>query len=236
MADPIRTSDTEHHQRCRRRRRDFIDALHQSHLAGTIPVLNVGKRLREFRTARELSIRDLARISGLNVNTLSMIENGKASPSLETLQQLSLVLETPIAQFFEDGNPKNQIIHYKAGERPNVAFSHGNLEELGSGASCRGVVTALVTVNPQSNSGEHFIVHTGHETVYCLEGQLTYTIEDQDYLLEPGGSLFFEAHLPHRWQNLGSDPVRSLLVLIPSDEQDRPTDRHFAPEPSRLER
>jgi transcriptional regulator with XRE-family HTH domain len=236
MADINRPSDSEHRQRCRRRRRDFIDALNQSRLAGPIPVLNVGKRLREFRTARDLSIRDLARKSGLNVNTLSMIENGKASPSLETLQQLSIVLETPIAEFFEDGNPKNQIIHYKAGQRPNVAFSHGILEELGSGPSCRGVVTALVTIDPLSNSGEHFIVHTGHETVYCLGGQLTYTIEDQDYLLESGDSLFFEAHLPHRWQNLGSDPVRSLLVLIPSDEQDRPTDRHFALESTRIER
>jgi quercetin dioxygenase-like cupin family protein len=134
---------------------------------------------------------------------------------LETLQQLSLVLETPIATFFEDGNPKDQIIHYKAGQRPTVAFSHGILEELGSGTSCRGVVTALVTINPLSNSGEHFIVHTGHEIVFCLEGQLTYTIEDQDFSLEPGDSVFFEAHLPHRWQ-------------------DRPADRHFAPDISRI--
>jgi transcriptional regulator with XRE-family HTH domain len=216
----------------RRRRRDFIDALKDRPSHPDIPVLNVGQRLREFRTDRNLSIRELSRESGLNVNTLSMIENGKASPSLETLQQLSLALDTPIAAFFEDRRPRDQIMYYRSGKRPTVAFSHGILEELGSSSSCHGVVTALVTINPLSNSGDHYIVHTGHETVYCLEGCLTYTIDGQDYQLEPGDSLFFEAHIPHRWQNFGRNPVRSMLVLIPSDEQDRPTERHFNPEES----
>jgi quercetin dioxygenase-like cupin family protein len=76
------------------------------------------------------------------------------------------------------------------------------------------------------------MVHTGREVVYCLEGQLTYTIENQNFLLEPGDSLFFDAHLPHRWQNNGSTPTRSLLVLCPFDDQDHPTERHFIPETS----
>jgi quercetin dioxygenase-like cupin family protein len=88
----------------------------------------------------------------------------------------------------------------------------------------------LVTLKPHSNSGENPIVHTGLEIVFCLEGQLTYTIEDQTFLLEPGDSLFFEAHLPHRLWNTGMAPSRSLLVLCPSDEYDRPTERHFATE------
>jgi quercetin dioxygenase-like cupin family protein len=74
------------------------------------------------------------------------------------------------------------------------------------------------------------IVHTGVEFVYCLEGRLTYTLEDRVYLLEPGDSLLFEAHLPHRWQNVDSVPSRSLLVLCPGDERDHPTERHFSPE------
>jgi quercetin dioxygenase-like cupin family protein len=130
--------------------------------------------------------------------------------------------------FFEAREPKNKIIHYKASQRPSVAFSHGILEDLGAGMPRRGVETFLVTLKPSSGSGENHIVHTGREIVFCLEGQLAYTVEDQTYLLEPGDSLVFEAHLPHRWQNVGANLTRSLLVLCPSDEQDRPTERHFS--------
>jgi len=222
---------TQSPQQCRRRRRrDFLKSLQQSQSPKNLPVANVGRRLREIRTDGDLSIRDLARKSGLNVNTLSMIENDKASPSLETLQQLSFVLEVPITAFFKANTPENKIAHYKSGNRPRVEFAHGMLEDLGAGMTRRGAETFLVTLKPHSSSGENFIVHTGRETVFCLEGEWTYTVEDQTFVLEPGDSLFFEAHLPHRWQNTGAKPTRSLLVLCPSDEQDRPNERHFTPE------
>jgi quercetin dioxygenase-like cupin family protein len=56
--------------------------------------------------------------------------------------------------------------------------------------------TFLVTLKPHSNRSENPVVHTGHETVFSLEGQYTYTIEDQTFLLELGDSLFFEVHIP----------------------------------------
>jgi transcriptional regulator with XRE-family HTH domain len=221
-----------HHGYGRHRRRGrgaFLEALKQNRAAGPIPVIDVGRRLREMRAERDLSIRSLAKNSGLNVNTLSMIENSKASPSLETLQQLAIALEQPITAFFEDVTPKKRIVHYKASQRPSVDFAHGKLEDLGAGIPGRKAETFLVTLDPLSDSGGNYIVHTGHETVFCLEGLLTYTIEDQDFVLEVGDSLSFEAHLPHRWKNTGTTAARSLFMLCPSDEKDRPTERHFAP-------
>ena len=153
-----------------------------------------------------------------------MIENGKTSPSLETLQQLSFALETPITAFFEEQCLKNKIAHYKANQRPSVAFAHGMLEDLGAGMPRRGAETFLVTLKPHSNSGENFMVHTGREVVFCLEGQLTYTIEEQTFLLEPGDSLFFEAHLPHRWQNNGASrqPVHYWCSARPMNRTTQP--------------
>jgi hypothetical protein len=46
---------------------------------------------------------------------------------------------------------------------------------------------------------------------------------------EPGDSLIFEAHLPHAGATWRA-PVRSLLVLYPTDENDHPAERHFIPE------
>ena len=192
--------------------------------------LNVGRRLRELRIERSLSIRALAEKSGLNVNTLSFIENGKSSPSVSTLQQIAMALELPINAFFESQAPLQAIVYQKAGDRQTAAFTHGTMANLGTGFSRSGLEPFVITHEPQADSGEARIVHTGLEFVYCLEGRISYEVDGQAFTLDPGDSLLFEAHLPHRWYNTGDIPSRSLLLLCPADERDRPDARHFTPE------
>ncbi|MCL4488222.1 MAG: cupin domain-containing protein [Chloroflexi bacterium] len=194
------------------------------------PGPSVGRALRALRTQRDLSLRLLAQQSGLSVNTLSLIENSKTSPSVATLQQLALALDVPITAFFETGEPKNRLAYIKASQRRGAAFAHGSLEDLGVGLSERTIEPFVVTIKPSAGSGAQPIVHTGQEFVYCLEGRITYTVEDQTYLLEPGDSLLFESPLPHRWHNVDAAPAKMLLVLTPADARDQPARHHFAPE------
>jgi transcriptional regulator with XRE-family HTH domain len=189
--------------------------------------VNVGQRLRELRTERDLSIRALAEQSGLAINTLSLIENNKTSPSVSTLQQISAALTVPITAFFETVAAKNSVSYVKVSQRRSAAFAHGTLQDLGAGLTSRAVEPFLVTLEPNAGSGAHSIVHTGHEFVYCLTGRIVYTIEERTYLLEPGDSLLFESHLPHRWHNADAGLSQAILVLYPADERDRPTERHF---------
>lgn len=189
--------------------------------------INVGHRLRELRAQRGISIRALAEQSGLNVNTLSLIENGKTSPSVSTLQQVAAALGVPIAAFFEMKKPPQMIVFQQTGERPTVAFAHGTLADLGAGFSTQRIEPFLVTLEPKADSGKAAIVHTGVELVFCLEGRLEYEVDEQVFLLEAGDSLIFEAHLPHHWRNAGESPSRSLLLLCPADERDHPDERHF---------
>jgi transcriptional regulator with XRE-family HTH domain len=192
--------------------------------------VNIGCALRALRTERDLSIRALAEKSGLAINTLSLIENDKTSPSVATLQQLAIALEMPITAFFENGSPQNWVAYIKASHRSRATFAHGTLENLGAGLSDHAVEPFIVTMKPNANSGAQPIVHTGHEFVFCLEGRIVYTIEDQTFLLEQEDSLLFESHLPHRWQNVEAVPARALLVLCPSDSRDQPSQRHFLTE------
>ncbi|MBN2385702.1 MAG: helix-turn-helix transcriptional regulator [Anaerolineales bacterium] len=189
--------------------------------------INVGRRLRGLRGERGLTIRALAEVSGLNVNTLSLIENERTSPSVNTIQQLARALEVPITAFFETSSAKRDIVFQKAGRRPAATFSYGSLEDLASGLASEHAQPFVVTLKPKAESGSSPIVHTGQELIYCLEGQVTYIIEDQSFDLEPGDSLVFQAYLPHRWLNPGRVPSRALLILCPLDERDRPTERHF---------
>ena len=192
-----------------------------------VPEVNVGHRLRELRNERELSIRALAERSGLNVNTFSLIENGKTSPSVSTLQQIAAALEVPMTAFFETEVPKNSVAYIVARNRPRLAFAHGTLEDLGAGLTNRAVEPFVVTLEPHASSGDNPIVHTGFEFVFCLQGRMTYRVEDQSYVLEPGDSLLFESYLPHQWQNDEAQPTQAILVLYPTDARDHPTDRHF---------
>jgi transcriptional regulator with XRE-family HTH domain len=216
-------SEQARHRRVHRQRREGVDT-ESGHAAVEI---EVGRRLRELRTEQGYSIRALAEISGLNFNTLSLIENDKSSPSVSTLQQLARALQVPITAFFEATPAQERVVYQKAGERRRAAFEYGTLEDMGAGLTLRGGQPLLVTLEAGADSGPDPIVHTGYEFVYCLEGRLTYTIEGQEYVLEAGDSLVFEAHLPHRWFNVSQTPTHSLLIICPADENDHPTERHF---------
>lgn len=75
---------------------------------------NVGRRLQELRSMQGLSIRSLAeKRSGLNFNTLSLIENGKTSPNVNTLQQLAAALLIHITAFFEKPSAYKDVVFQK---------------------------------------------------------------------------------------------------------------------------
>jgi transcriptional regulator with XRE-family HTH domain len=190
--------------------------------------IDVGSNLRRLREEQNLSIRALAEKSGLAINTLSLIENGKSSPSVSTLQQLALALNVPITAYFEAEAPENNVSYIKSDCRSRATFDHGKLEDLGAGTVIQAVEPFVVTLEPNGGSGAQEILHTGYEFVYCLEGRIAYTIAGHTYLLEVGDSLLFEAHLPHRWQNLNPTESQVILVLVPTDERDYPTERHFS--------
>ncbi len=188
----------------------------------------VGHRLRELRTRRGFSLRGLADRSGLNVNTLSLVENGKSSPSVSTLQQLAFALDVPISAFFESEPVDKHVVFTPADQRPLAAFGSTQMQNLGKDLAGNVVQPFVVTLKPGMGSGDQMIVHTGHEFVYCLSGSIRYQVEEKEYLLNTGDSLIFEAHLPHFWENKGTETTQILLVLYPSDGREEPGGRHFS--------
>ncbi len=188
----------------------------------------VGRKLRELRNKRCLSLRALADRSGLNINTLSLLENGKSSPSVSTLQQLALALDVPITAFFELGPVSQKIVFTSQEQRPSAIIGKTKLENLGETFNKNSVQPFIVELLPGAGSGDRMIVHTGHEFIYCLKGTVHYQIDNEDYFLKEGDSLLFEAHLPHCWNTIDEDIAKFLLVLYPTDERDEPGSRHFS--------
>ena len=122
---------------------------------------SVGKCLRKIRTQRGLSMRVLAEMSGLNINTLSLIENGRTSPSVGTLQQLAQSLQVPITSFFETDHINKDVVYQKTGQRSHISFEHGTMEDMAAEMPHFGAEPLLVTLKSGAGSGNSPIVHTG---------------------------------------------------------------------------
>lgn len=190
--------------------------------------MDVGYRLRELRTERGLSMRALARLSGLSTNALSMIERGKTSPSVSTLYKLSEALEVPITAFFRTEPPREAIVFRKSNARSRVEFQRGLWEGLGGESFVGRVEPFMLTLEGGATSGPHGLVHSGHEFVICLKGILEYEVEEQRYTLQPGDSLLFASKLRHRWRNPGKTVANVLFVLSGFALDERPSEYHLS--------
>src|SRR5215208_3208324 len=175
--------------------------------------VNIGERLRELREARNISMRALAARSGLSANALSMIERGRASPSLSTLYKLADALGISITSFFSSDSERKQVVFLKANERTRMSFTRGVFEGLGGEQFVGRVEPFLLTLESNANSGPRTMTHTGHEFVFCLRGELEYQVERQIFQLSAGDSLLFAAHLKHRWKNIGGTVVTALIII-----------------------
>lgn len=190
--------------------------------------VNVGLRLREIRKKKKYSLRSLAEKSNLNLNTLSMIENSKTSPSVNTLQRISNALEIPISYFFDLAPQKSTIVFTPKNQRVPASAEHIRLQLLGTNLASDKLHQFIVQLAPGDCSGESETVHTGLEFVYCLNGSTEYVVDGKTYLLEPGDSLVFEAYLPHIWCNKSDSFAEILLIFFTSDELENPAARHFS--------
>ncbi len=189
--------------------------------------IDVGKRLKELRELRRISIRSLASKSGLSANALSMIERGKTSPSVSTLYKLSDALGVPITEFFGPQPDKQNAVLVKADGRTRVPFVRGVWEGLGGEQFTGRVEPFILTLESGAASGPHNMAHSGHEFVYCLRGHLEYVVEKQAYLLDAGDSLLFAANLNHRWRNPGNVVTNALIVLSGFSEGEQPHAMHW---------
>ncbi len=192
---------------------------------------SVGNKLRAAREERGLSQRELAQRASISTNAISLIERDENSPSVSTLQNLAAALHVKMSYFFDDHAP-TQILHAKAKHRPVISSNGVRIEGLDGKLNYQEMEPFLITLEPNSGSGERQVVHTGHEMVYCLSGNVEYLIDGKIFSLEAGDLLLFEAHLPHLWRNVTDEDAILLLVLQATGQTAQSVERHFSDYPS----
>jgi transcriptional regulator with XRE-family HTH domain len=179
----------------------------------------IGREVRAYRRQQEITVAELAGITGLSIGMLSKIENGNTSPSLTTLQTLANALSVPITSFFRRFEETRQAVHTKSGEgvetdREGTRANHqyNLLGHIGSNASGVIVEPYLITLTAKSDVFQTF-QHGGIETIYMLEGEVDYRHGDDVHALKPGDTLFFDADAPHGPEKLVKLPARYLSII-----------------------
>ena len=193
---------------------------------------SLGEKLRQLRSERNISQRDLARLAGLSPNSISLIERDETSPSVATLQSLATALNIRMSYFFEEATPSS-VLHIKSGSRPKIESDGVVIEGIGKTLPMQELEPFTISLAPHAGSGgERQVVHSGHEFVYCLLGKIEYVIDGNVYILDEGDILLFEATLPHLWRNPHNNEANFLLILQTPNASREPVQRHFSSHPS----
>lgn len=185
----------------------------------------IGNRLKELRKNRGFTMRDLAERSSLSVNAISLIERGENSPTISSLKRLSNALGVSINELLEK-TLDNSFVHIKKKQGMIIKKPDFELESLGYGLPDQQIEPYRLIINPGTDTSSKVITHPGQEFIYCLSGIINYFIGDQQFKLEAGDSLLFNAMYPHGWCNSNLKPVELLLIFHSHNEPYLAHQRH----------
>jgi transcriptional regulator with XRE-family HTH domain len=179
----------------------------------------IGSTIRALRQEQGLSLRDLSRLTGFSISFLSLVERGRSSLALTSLQKVATALGTSVASFFPDvGRAREAAV-------PHVVRALGGASQLSTGSQrtyrllsgrsfTRVLEPMVVTVEPSETIEEPY-AHEGEEFAYVLSGELLFVIDGVYHTIGPGDSIHFQSSIPHSIHNSGGEPVQAVWVLTP---------------------
>lgn len=175
----------------------------------------IGERIRKERNKYDLSLSELAKEIGVSVSLLSLVENGKATPSMTVLDKLCSFFSIHMASLFEqeEGNPKATLM--KSDKQLEIRIDSARTRKFllpRSGVSIEPVLVVIEADPPFID----FTVHKGVEYGYVLQGSITVEIEGEEPITcSEGDSIFYKASQPHRLLNLSHQRAVGLWMGVP---------------------
>lgn len=196
----------------------------QSDLDETLAML--GAEVRQLRKARQMTLVDLAKASGVSVSHLSAIERGSVNATLDKIKRIAIGLDVPEEWFFSsrpgDG-PMERTYVVRRENRRNLNLLYGEPAEV-----C-GYSDALLS----SSLGGDFhmgiadyppfskefpvevYVREGEAHGLVLEGELQLRLDDEIITVREGDSFSFPGDLLHSTRNASDKPAKLIWVNSP---------------------
>ena len=172
----------------------------------------IGRLVRAQRTARGMSLGDLARASGLSKTILARIESGAGNPSIETLWRLTRALRIPLGMLLsDDPAPRVRTIRHESGQAL----------QAGSGMSAW-----LVHVTAREHRSEVFelaipggLVSRSEphlpgieEVIVCVRGRMRVGPAGEEAELDAGDAVWFAGDVAHSYAALTD--ARALCWML----------------------
>ena len=177
--------------------------------------MKLGKTIHEIRKQKNLTLKEVARMTNLTESLLSQIENDKAKPSITTLLAISKALNTPIAYFFDQKESQFQSPVVRLSERPVVQTKSGITYYL-LNPNIEGTPMEVLCVEYERGaSNEMLHTHEGYEYGIVLEGKLEVQVNEDRYILNKGDGITISSAQPHNKVNLFEGKTIAIWVNTP---------------------
>lgn len=175
----------------------------------------VGERVKDLRRERGLTLDMLAGRSGVSRAMISKLERGEKNPTLVVAAKLAEGLGVTLSRL-AGAEERGEVVVVPRDQRmvmsdPETGFQR---QLLGPVFGNRGVEFVRNVVPEGSTSGEFPSHRKGVEEYMVVErGELKAVLGGREYLLQEGDALYFEADVPHRFENAGSGECSYYLVI-----------------------
>jgi transcriptional regulator with XRE-family HTH domain len=175
----------------------------------------LGERVRGLRRERGLTLDLLAQRSGVSRAMISKLERGEKNPTLVVAAKVAGGLGVGLSQLV--GVEERREVVVVPRERrmimrnPETGFERQLLSPSFSG---RGI-EFIRNVMPEGSSSGEFPPHRRgvEEYIVVQNGRLRALLGREAYLMEEGDALYFEADIPHRFDNAGKGECSYYLVI-----------------------
>ncbi len=181
-----------------------------------VAVHPLGRRIRDLREARGLSLRDLAELSAVSAPMLSQVERGDTSPTVAIAEKIASGLGLSLSQLLRLDEGQDVVL-VRAKNRRGVQRNGHRYEELtaplpGERAS---VTLHTLKANARTGAAGDAPLHAAgsRETVVVHAGSLGLVLDGRRYDLGEGDAITFDADLPHHFENPGRAEASFLAVV-----------------------
>jgi transcriptional regulator with XRE-family HTH domain len=193
----------------------------EDYIREAVKELHLGKKIRELRLSKGLSLQDMAETTGLSRPLLSQIEEEVAAPPIATLLKISHALDVSISYFFREEESRDKIVVIREQERQRVmrrvqeeGKKVGYLyQSLAYRRSEKHMEPFLVEFEPREREEMIFYNHKGEEFIFVLEGSLEFQGGDKLIVLNPGDSLYFDSDIPHAFRGMNGRWAKAIVVI-----------------------
>ncbi len=164
----------------------------------------VRTRLRSLRTSMGLSLDTLAERANLSASTISRIETGKRTISLDVLLPLASALQIDLDALLDLSNDDDVVI------RPQPSHTPDRTTWLLSRPT--GSTIALKQrIQPTARAPQQR-VHPGHDWFFVLEGRVRLMLGDRDITVEQGEAAEFSTMTPHAFAAI-DEPAEVIMIF-----------------------